>query len=132
MLRGTAACQVQAVNFMFIFSLLPGAVATLARQSREWETRLGGKRPELVVVRFGGMPATGGAGASRPAGAGWLAEASRYREGGARGEVCENSGPVARIASCGSGSDATGFSSDAEGAAASCAGAWCPRWQYGQ
>jgi hypothetical protein len=44
--------------------------------------------------------------------------------GGARGEVCRNTGPEAKTASCGSGKEATGFSRETEGEATNCAGVW--------
>jgi len=55
-----------------------------------------------------------------------------YAAGGARDAVCENTKSAAGTSSWGSGKDATGFSIVADGATTSCAGAWWPRWQYGQ
>jgi len=45
-----------------------------------------------------------------------------YRVGGARGEVCEKTGPVARMASSGSGKEAIGLSKKTGGATSNCAG----------
>src|SRR5271165_2679925 len=61
-----------------------------------------------------------------------LAEPRHYAEGGARGEVCENTGAATEILSSGSGSEAIGFSESTDGATTNCAGAWWPKWQYGQ
>ena len=44
--------------------------------------------------------------------------------GGARGEVCEKTGPVAKTASFGSGMEATGFNNDTDGATTNPAGVW--------
>ena len=45
-----------------------------------------------------------------------------YAAGGARGAVCEKTGPVARTMSSGNGKDATGFSNNTDGATSSCTG----------
>jgi hypothetical protein len=62
------------------------------------------ERPEFIEIRLERrrVPSTGQSG---------------YIEGGARGEVCKNSGPAANTTSCGNGKEATGFSIEMEGAA---------------
>jgi len=45
-----------------------------------------------------------------------------YAVGGARGEVCEKTGPVAGTMSSGSGMEAIGFSKETDGATSNCAG----------
>jgi len=52
-----------------------------------------------------------------------------YAAGGARGEVCEKSGPVAGTMSSGSGKEAIGFSKETDGATSNCTGVWWPKWQ---
>ena len=44
------------------------------------------------------------------------------RRGGARGAVCEKTGPVAGTMSSGSGKEAIGFSKETDGATSNCTG----------
>ena len=47
---------------------------------------------------------------------------SSYSAGGARGAVCEKTGPAAGIMSSGNGKEATGFNKETDGATSNCAG----------
>ena len=47
---------------------------------------------------------------------------STYSAGGARGAVCEKTGPAAGIMSSGKGKEATDFNKETDGATSSCTG----------